>query len=130
MVHRAGGLGISVLVCSCASTPWAEVQAQRARIEATRPTCEGEKDCQVKWETAQLYVVKNVDYRIETATSVLIETWPSSNSALAMTVTKEPLGGGRYRFEARAWCGSPFGCSRPPEEVVLGFNESVAAAAP
>lgn len=105
-------------------------QAQSEQIEATRPTCEGEKDCAAKWDAAQLYVIKNAGYQMQIATNVLIETFNSHNRAVAMSVTKEPLGGGRYRFIARAWCDSFLGCYRLPADAVLGFNRQVAAAAP
>lgn len=127
MIRRTAIFVISALICSCATAPSPREQAQ---IEATRPTCQGEKDCAAKWETAQLYVIKHTDYKLEIATNVLIETFDSRDKGMAMSVTKEPLGGGQYKLVARAWCDSILGCYQPPVDVVLGFNQQVAASPP
>lgn len=130
--QRTSVMVFAALMCSCAVTPSPEVQAKRERIEATRPTCEGEKDCMAKWDAAQLYVVKNANYKIQSATSVLIETFNpgEADTGIAMSVTREPLGAGRYKFVAHAWCNNVFGCIHPPVDVVLDFNRQVAATTP
>lgn len=133
MICRTGLIVLAVLVCSCVGLPSPEeeaaLRAKREQVEATRPTCEGEKDCAAKWDAAQLYVVKNSDFKIQTATNVLIETFSPSPGDLgtAISVTKEPLGGGRFKFVVRAYC---YVCTRHPVEVDLDFNRQVAAATP
>ena len=107
----------------------ADDAARRARIEETRPTCDGEKDCFAKWEAAQLWVVKHAGMKLQTTTSVLIETYNSTGD-LAMSVTKEPLGGGKYRIVAHATCANVFACSQAPVDAILNFNHDIAAAIP
>lgn len=96
------------------------------------PICEGEADCTAKWEAAQLYVVKTAGFKIQVVTNVLIETYNSTGSStdLAMRVTKEPLGGGRYKLVATAQCANLFGCTPSPSYAVSIFNSTVSSATP
>ena len=93
---------------------------------------DGESDCIAKWEAAQLWVVHNAGYKIQTATNVLIETYnPGQNDTdLAARVTKEPLGGGKYRLIIKAWCNNMFGCSHDPMTAALDFNSKIGATKP
>lgn len=125
----------TALLCACAAPPpSAGQQALAERVTATIPVCDGEKDCAAKWEAAQLFVVNNAGYKLQTATSVIIETFtpPQPSPLIAMRVTKEPLGGGKYRILGAVICsnGGLIGvpCQRPPLEVLLDFNRQVAAA--
>lgn len=98
----------------------AEDTAKRAQIEQTRPTCDGQQDCAAKWEAAQLWVIKHAGMKLQTVTTVLIQTFNSADYGLAMTVTKEPLGGGRYTIVAHA-------TGLEPVDAVLAFNADIAA---
>lgn len=93
----------------------AELAYKRQEIARTTPTCSNERECNAKWEMAQLWVVKNAAYKIQTATSVLIQTFNPgrSETRVAAQVTKEPTGGGAYRFVVRVWCDNMFGCLDP-----------------
>lgn len=123
----------SVLVIGCAAPAPSPIdQAKRQQIQMSTPTCSSDKECQVKWETAQLWVVRNAGYKIQTATSVLIQTFGAirSRPGLAAQVTKEPQGDGKYRFIARVWCDNILGC-RPDElDAVLDFNRTLNAVQP
>jgi len=57
---------------ACAAGPSPQVVQQ---FQNTIPTCSGEADCKAKWEAAQLWVVHNAGFKIQTATDVLIETY-------------------------------------------------------
>lgn len=95
------------------------------------PTCDGEADCKAKWEAAQLFVVKHSDQKIQVATEVLIETYnPTYSTNIAMRVTKEPLGGGRYKIVALAFCANPFGCKIKPSTLEYQFNLEIAEVVP
>lgn len=131
-VGTLAAVAVSVALSSCAAQMQqiaADDAARRAQIESTRPTCEGEKDCGAKWEAAQLWVVKHADMKLQTTTSVLIETY-NSTGGLAMSVTKEPQGSGKYRIVAHATCQTVFVCSTQPIDAVLAFNRYVAEATP
>jgi len=116
-------------LCSCASGPSPQTVAQ---FRNTIPTCDGDADCKAKWEAAQLWVVHNAGFKIQTATDVLIETYnPTGGSpSLAARVTKEPLGGGRYKLVVYVWCDNVFGCVPDGWQAAINFNQVVGAAHP
>jgi hypothetical protein len=119
---------VAIGVTGCAMPPPnPATQAKLDEIQRTVPVCSNERECNEKWEVAQLWVVKNAGYKIQTATNVLIQTYNPSNSRveIAVQVTKEPLGGGRYQFIAKAWCDNMFGCSLNRFDAVLSFNRAV-----
>ena len=122
-------LSAALLLTSCQTYDPAVAKAKLARIKQTIPICTIPAECEAKWEAAQLWVVRNAGYKIQLATSVLIETYnsvqPSTN--LAVQVIKEPAGAGNYRFLAKAWCGNVFGCFPDPHDAVLDFNQTLNA---
>ena len=97
------------LMAGCAQSP--ERQALMSEAQRTVPVCDGERDCTAKWEAAQLWVVRNAGFKIQTVTNVLIQTFNASNHSiyLAATITKEPQGGGRYRILSSFGCANMFG---------------------
>lgn len=119
------------LLGSCATAPSPAIEAKRAQFESTIPTCEGEADCKAKWEAAQLWVVHNAGFKIQTATDVLIETYNPgpSDAKVAARVTKEPLGGGKYKLVVFVWCNNIFGCVPNGWDAAINFNTVVGAAA-
>ena len=108
------------------------VAALQAEIAKTTPSCAGEVDCRAKWEAAQLWVQKNAGYKIQTVTTVVIETYNpvEGGTGMAFSVTKEPLGENRYRIFARASCYYATSCVETAPGAVLEFNRAVAATHP
>lgn len=125
-------LALAALSAGCAMQPSAIELQQRRVADETRPTCAGEEECRVKWEAAQLWVTKNADYKIQVATTVLLETFnpPLNSPLMGMRITKEPLGGGRYRFDLDAWCNNMFGCRAEPLALRLRFNQDIGNVVP
>lgn len=109
-----------------------ERQAVMAEAQRTVPVCVGERDCAAKWDAAQLWVVRNAGFKIQTANNVLIQTFNPTNHSiyLAATITKEPQGGGRYRILAQFGCANMFGCKPDPAQAIVDFNRYVNAATP
>lgn len=122
----------ALLLAGSASAPSAEVQAKRVEFERTIPVCDGEADCKAKWEAAQLWVVHNAGFKVQTATDVLIETYNPgpSDATIATRVTKEPLGGGRYKLVVYVWCNNIFGCVPNAWDAAINFNSKIAGATP
>lgn len=122
----------AAMLAGCATTPDPKRQAVLDEINRTIPTCAGADDCNAKWEAAQLWVVHNAAYKIQTATSVLIETYNPSKSdpGIAARITKEPQGGGKYRLLVAVWCDNMFGCIPDAYHSALDFNRVVSAAKP
>lgn len=120
------------LLSGCVSpAQQAAAQEKQNRMYETIPVCNGEKDCSVKWDMAQLWVVRNASYKIQTSTSVLIETYSRSddNDKMAVRVTKEPVGGGKYKILAEVTClGIRWNCDAV--NSTLDLNQKVGAAIP
>jgi len=108
---------LAIALCLLSSTAFA--------TEA--PVCDGVEDCSAKWDAAQLFVVKNSDLKLQTATSVILETYSPrrSSTQIAMRVTKEPIGGGRYKIVAEVFCVNIFGCREPSAKIIERFNAEV-----
>lgn len=130
-----GKLFLSVMLvvlatqAGCASG--AITQVNKAEFENTIPVCDGESDCKAKWEAAQLWIVHNAGFKLQTVTDVLLETFNPgpSDARIAVRVTKEPLGGSRYRLLVFVWCNNIFGCVPDGWTAALNFNREVGAAA-
>lgn len=120
----------TVLLQACAASPERLAMIQEA--EATVPICQGEEDCRVKWEAAQLWVVGNSRYRMQIVTDVLLETYGSANydPTLSFRVTKQPMGEGRYRINIEGFCANILGCEPHPAVAKIEFNRHVAATNP
>lgn len=126
---RSGLVLALVALAGCAQIAGPQFEARKQEVLATRPQCAGAEQCAAMWEAAQLWVVKNAGYKIQTITSVLIETYnpAQSSSSLAVRVVREPLGGGRYVLTASLWCANLFGCTTHPLDAALAFNRALGA---
>ena len=82
------------------------------------------------WDAAQLWVVQNSGYRLQTTTDVVIQTFgPIDYSTdLAAQVTKEPNGNNRYRIIVSLYCANLLGCFPNPRPMAVNFNRVVSAA--
>ena len=115
---------VGILALSaCATNP--ERQAQVDEVKRTAPLCWDADQCGRMWEAAQVWVAKNSGYKVQLATNALIETYNSTDTRIAMRVTKEHVQGDRYIIVATAACGNLFGCMPDPVEHVLRFNREI-----
>lgn len=121
----------AISLVGCAAQKRANQQNQ-ARFDQTIPICNDEKDCAAKWEAAQLWIIHNAGYKLQTTTSVLLETYNAtgSSTSLAVRVTKEPLGGGKYKILVRTWCDNFLGCAPDSWGAALDFNQKISAVTP
>lgn len=119
----------AIIVAGCA-TDSPERQAKLAELQRTIPTCSSTEECNEKWEAAQLWVVKNSGWKIQIQSNVLIETYNSINHSpnIAVRVTKEPIGGGKYNLLVRVWCDNAFYCNPNTIDAALDFNRTVSLA--
>jgi hypothetical protein len=118
----------ALMVSACATDP--NIEAKRAEIQATIPTCTQAKECEVKWAAARDWVLANSGMKIQNITDGYIETYAvvDYSPVLAAQVVKKVLANGSYRIEAKIWCGNPLGCSVSPTDALLDFNRTVTAA--
>ena len=135
----AAAILTTVFLTGCATS--SEIEAKRAEFKRTIPTCSGTKDCNAKWEAAQLWVVHNAGWKVQNQSSALIETYDAVNShrddrhsdrstAISIRVTKEPLGQGRYQLLAYVWCDNSFGCTPDEWDAALAFNRAIGKVSP
>lgn len=105
----------------------AEYNAKVAKATNTIPVCNTKEDCDAKWEAAQLWIVHNAGYKIQTATSAVIETYNPAeyDTAIAARVTKEPMGKGKYKLVLKTWCANLFGCSINDVDAIISFNNAI-----
>ena len=125
-------IAASSLLTSCATTPSPALQAKQAEFNQTIPVCTDEKDCKAKWEAAQIWIVRNSGYKIQTATDVLLQTYnpTGGDPKIGVQAVKEPLGGGRYRIVVKVYCDNIFGCVPNSWDAAIDFNRVVGAATP
>lgn len=74
--------------------------------------CDDEKSCKTLWERATYFVNSNAGFKLQIQNDTVIETYnPVQNSPkLAFSISKEPLGNGKYQIWTKAWCANIFGC--------------------
>jgi hypothetical protein len=103
-------------------------------VNANPPLCSGEADCKVKWEAAQLFVLDNATLKIQISNESLIQTYGSvaGDSAVEMTVTKRPKGGGVYLLDLEVRCGTSraASCDKDPWSLLTPFRDTINAAKP
>lgn len=71
--------------------------------------CEGADACAFMWRRAQVWVVNNAGYKIQTATDTVIETFNPARayeSRWAIQIVRHPLTPTRDRLELRPSCGA------------------------
>lgn len=123
---------LSSLLASCVTTPSPAIQAKRAELERTTPICVDENDCKAKWEAAQLWIVHNAGFKLQITTDVLLQTYNATGGSpsIAVQVTKEPMGGGKYKILVNISCDNMFGCVPNQWDAALDFNRTVSAVTP
>jgi len=103
-----------------------ETQALIDEFNRTIPVCEGTADCSAMWERARNWVNTTPSYAIRVANENRIETFDadSTRAGTAIQVTREPLGGDRYRLVVDIDCYALSGCP-PYWETKIDFNRTV-----
>ena len=97
---------------ACASTS-AELTTALAPAASIGTSVECDSGCKIEWQRAQLWLGKHATTKVQTATDVVLQTYNPRPDApeYSFSVTKEPIGGDRYKISAEAFCGSMLGCS-------------------
>ena len=122
-------IAFALALNGCATTGQSNANQTKANIfQATIPVCEGAADCQAKWEAAQFWVVKHSPMQLQVTTNVTIQTYnsPKDSLKLAASVTKEPLGNGRYKILINAWCDNwMFSCNPNKMDAQIHYNNYI-----
>jgi hypothetical protein len=114
---------LTVLMTGCATMSNEQQQALIEELQATTPKCTEEKECQRKWDAAQVWVSNNAGYKIQTSSSAIIETYNSP-----ARVTKTPIGNNQYQFDLFVGCGNwLLGCKTSKYDIFKSFNDTINA---
>lgn len=95
--------------------------------EAAAPlTCSGRAQCDMYWQRAQAWIAGNSEWKIQTATDTVIQTFGPMQSrvAPAFSVIRQPNPDGSARISIAAACGTRE-CSPRRTESVIAFKRYV-----
>lgn len=126
MTHRNTLLALVVVLASgCASTITPKLQAVLVNAPTGPVACAD--TCKTEWERAQLWITNHSKWKVQTATDVVISTYnpPNYDVSYGFTITREPLGEGKYRISMGLMCGNPLGCDPEPNEVRRAFYQYI-----
>lgn len=121
------GTVLASLIAGCATQPSPERLALIQEIDRTIPTCSDNRECEVKWNAARTWIVKNAGWKLQHVTPDYLETYNSVDASvyLAVRVNKEPTPDGGYRILGSVWCANILGCHPDKYDALLDFNRSV-----
>lgn len=116
-----------LLLTGCASnysrlTP--EQKENTKKNAAIKVTCREGSDCSEKWSRAINWVVQVSQWKIQTQTDNLIQTFGSVNQSMfsAFTVNKTAISPGIYEIKIEAGCSNMIGCDQEPAIWKALFN--------
>jgi hypothetical protein len=113
------GTVIAISISSCAGVKPKLSSELQSELDAPL-YCENEQECKTMWERATYFVNANAGFKLQVLNDTIIETYnPSRYSPrLAFSISKEPLGDGRYQIWTKAWCANIFGCQPNQYEAI------------
>ena len=121
------GAALFLTLQGCALTPTIDPGARKHVVDSI-PTCTGAKECEIKWAAARMWVIDNVDMKIETYSTDYIQTYnPPTDygTELAAQVTKNPANDGTYQIKAHIWCNNVYVCESKALTSEQAFNDAV-----
>lgn len=116
---------VSVLLASslggCATSPAGSKLPADLQTELNTPLyCNDDAECKTMWERATYFVNTNAGFKLQIHNDTIIETYNPTDASprLAFSITREPLGNGRYQITTKAWCANIFGCQPNQYEAI------------
>jgi hypothetical protein len=81
----------------------------------------------VYWQRAQAWVANNSEYRLQTVTDTIIETYGplAVRRGLAFRITRVPDDKEGARIYVLPACSNAFGCSPTPTDAIIDFKRFV-----
>jgi hypothetical protein len=116
-------LGTAAAGCSTQG----QVNPDVMQVATTPLTCSNSAQCDLWWQRAQTWVQSHSKYRIESATSSLIQTAgpDGGKRALAYQITRTANPDGTATIGFAAHCDGSMGCKPNPWEAGADFKEFV-----
>ena len=121
--HFASSL-LAITVVGCATTA---ATPEDVALANTPLYCSGEQECKTAWRRAQVWVVENAGYKLQTTTDAILETYnaPDFSTRLAMRVLREPGPNGLDRITLGLSCGKMPMCSQNHDTLTASFKRYV-----
>lgn len=121
---------LSVVGCNTASNDPNPLGDPALKDEVMKPlVCNSKDQCDVFWQRAQVWVVNNSGWRIQTATDAVISTFPPLSPypwRTAYEITKLPNEGGTATIKIKPYC-DPYvaHCNPKVYPMVVSFKRYV-----
>jgi hypothetical protein len=116
---------LTLLLTACAS-PQGGMSQFEIDVAKQPLVCKDKAQCDVYWQRAQTYLVRNSKWKIQISNDTLIQTYgPSPDPFLAYTVNKALKGDGSAEIEVLTKCGNMFGCDLSPWQGVKNLKDFV-----
>lgn len=118
-------LTTTVVLSGCASSP--KLTADEL-AEANIPLiCSDKAQCDLYWQRAQIWLVDNSKFKIQSTTDTVITTYGPApyDPGLAYAITKIPDGENGATIRIKMGCGNAFGCTPKAENAALSFKRYV-----
>src|SRR4051812_22411115 len=114
-------------VAATACSTQGQVDPDVMQIATTPLTCSSKAECDLWWQRAQTWVANNSKYKIEAATSTLIQTAgpDGGKRALAYQITRTQNPDGTATIGFAAHCDGSLGCKPNPWEAGADFKQYV-----
>src|SRR3954468_20101955 len=114
-------------VAATACSTQGQVDPDVMQIATTPLTCSSKAECDLWWQRAQTWVANNSKYKIEAATSTLIQTAgpDGGKRALAYQITRTANPDGTATIGFAAHCDGSLGCKPNPWEAGADFKQYV-----
>lgn len=122
-------IGLLITLSGCMA-PYKPDQAKLAYAQSIQPTCRGERECELMWSAARLWVQEKAGYKIKLLTSDFLETYSPTggNTYIGVQLSKVPNKDGSYRLKSQIWCDNMFGCHPDIVDALVDLNKTVNAA--
>lgn len=129
MVKQSVILGLLVTLAGC-MPPYKPDQAKLAYAQTIQPVCRGERECELMWSAARLWVLDKAGYKIKILTGDYLETYSPTggNTYIGVMLNKVPNKDGSYRLKSQIWCDNMFGCNPDIVDAIVDLNTTVNAA--
>lgn len=102
-----------------------------ALFQQTIPVCSTDEECETLWNAARQWVKKATPQGLEIDTAEHLQTRPADDESFLwetdITVSKVPMGEGRYQIVMEVWCNTAINSCNSERQLMRQFNKDMAA---
>ena len=118
-------LAVALFLSGCMHRPLPYL-SEEDRLQLLTPIeCSEPAECDLLWRKAQVWVATNAGFKIQVISSVIIETYSSSNDSFrwAARVIRRPISTSRSEIEVDFSCGAANLCRPDAERLTISFKQ-------